>query len=136
MTETVTTPTIQRRQRYRTLLFGSVVVAALANVVLRVVGYPVAAEAVYWVGIATFVGIWRFSPVTLFDERDADLERRASTATLQVAAVVLVLGASGARTLAALGVYEVPPVVSGVLYGYVGLFVVFAAALIYTKLTR
>jgi len=122
------TPTVSARRRYRRLLFGSVGVGVAANIALRLLSYPVAAEAAYWVGIVAFLAVWQFSPVTLFDERDAELERRASTLTLVVAAVVLVLGASGVRTLGALGVYDVPPFVSGVLYGYVGLFVVFAVA--------
>ena len=122
------TPTVSTRRRYRRLLFGSVGVGVVANVALRLLSYPVAAEAAYWVGIVAFLAVWQFSPVTLFDERDAELERRASTLTLVVAAVVLVLGASGVRTLGALGVYDAPPFVSGVLYGYVGLFVVFAVA--------
>lgn len=122
------TPTVSSRRRYRRLLYGAVGVGVAANLGLRYLSYPVAAEAAYWVGIVAFLAVWQFSPVTLFDERDAELERRASTLTMVVAAVVLVLGASGARTLAALGVYDAPPFVSGVLYGYVGLFVVFAVA--------
>ncbi|UIO99425.1 DUF2178 domain-containing protein [Halobaculum sp. CBA1158] len=122
------TPTVATRRRYRRLLFGSVGVGVIANLALRFLSYPVAAEAAYWVGIVGFLAVWTFSPVTLFDERDAELERRASTITLVVAAVVLVLGASGTRTLSALGVYDASSFVSGVLYGYVGLFVVFAVA--------
>ncbi|MFC7070859.1 DUF2178 domain-containing protein [Halobaculum lipolyticum] len=136
MTETVAAPTVARRRRYKRLLYGSVAVAVVANVALRLLSYPVAAEATYLLGILAFVAVWRLSPVTLFDERDEELERRASTITLSVAAVVLIVGASGARALSALGVYEAPPVVAGVLYGYVGLFVVFALALAWVKFTR
>ncbi|MFC6786315.1 DUF2178 domain-containing protein [Halobaculum halobium] len=130
------TSTVAARRRYRRLLFGSIGVGVVANVALRLLSYPVAAEAVYWVGIVGFLAVWRFSPVTLFDERDAELERHASTVTLVVAAVVLVVGASGARTLSALGVYDAPPFVNGVLYGYVGLFVVFAVAYGWAARTR
>ncbi|QZP38809.1 DUF2178 domain-containing protein [Halobaculum magnesiiphilum] len=130
------TPTVSTRRRYRRLLFGSVGVGVIANVALRLLSYPVAAEAAYWVGILGFLAVWQFSPVTLFDERDAELERRASTVTLVVAAVVLVLGASGARTLSALNLYDAPPFLSGVLYGYVGLFVVFAVAYGWMSRTR
>ena len=136
MTEPVSAPPVTRRRQYRGLLFGSVVAGSVLGVGLRTLGYPVAGEAVYWVGILAFLAVWRFTPVTLFDERDAELERRASNLTLVVAAVVLVVGASAARLASVTGLYDVPPVVSGVLYGYVGLFVVFAAALGYVKLTR
>ncbi|WP_073307669.1 DUF2178 domain-containing protein [Halobaculum gomorrense] len=130
------TSTVSTRRRYRRLLFGSVGLGVAANVALRLLSYPVAAEAAYWVGIVGFLAVWQFSPVQLFDERDAELERRASTLTLVAAAVVLVLGASGARTLGALGVYDAPPFVEGVLYGYVGLFVVFAVAYGWVSWTR
>lgn len=130
------TPTVSTRRRYRRLLFGAIGIGVVANHALRYLSYPVAAEAAYWVGIVSSFAVWQLSPVTLFDERDAELERRASTLTMSVAAVVLVLGASGARTLGALGVYGVSPFVSGVLYGYVGLFVVFIVAYGWTARKR
>ncbi|MFC7135446.1 DUF2178 domain-containing protein [Halobaculum litoreum] len=136
MTEAVSAPTVSRRRRYRGLLFGAVVVGSVLGVGLRVLGYPIVGEAVYWVGILAFLGVWRFTPVTLFDERDAELERRASNVTLVVAAVALVVGASAARLASVTGAFEVPATVSGALYGYVALFVVFALALGYTKLAR
>ncbi|GAA0208097.1 DUF2178 domain-containing protein [Halobaculum roseum] len=136
MTATGSAPTVSSRQRYRRLLFGSIGVGVIANVALRIASYPIAAEAVYWLGIVVALAAWRFSPVTLFDERDDALERRASQITLVVMAVVLVLGASGSRTLAALGVYEGSPFVAGALYGYVAMAVVFALALAWTARGR
>lgn len=130
------TPTVARRRRYRRLLFGAVGVGVVAGLGLRLLDYPIAGEAVYWLGVLAFLAVWRLSPVRLFDERDEELELRASRLTMTAAAVVLVVGASGARLVTHLGVYDVPAFVSGVLYGYVGLFVLFALAFAWTSHTR
>lgn len=132
-TETPTTNRLSERRRYRRLMIGSVVGAVIAALALRNLGYPVLSEGVYWAGILAFLGVWRLTPVSLFDERDRALERRASQLTLTVAAVALVLGASAARLLATATTYAVPTVVWGALYGYVGLFAVFAAAYLWVR---
>jgi len=114
-------------------MVGSIVVAVLLGLGLRALGQPLLGEAVYWLGILAFFGIWFGSPMTLFDERDLAIERRASHLTLLLAGAVLVVGASSVRVLSTLGVYEVPPVASGVLYGYVGLFATFAVVYLWLR---
>jgi hypothetical protein len=132
-TETPTTNRLSERRRYRRLMVAEVVGAVLAALALRNLGYPVLSEGVYWAGILAFLGVWRLTPVSLFDERDRALERHASQITLTAAAVVLVLGASAARLLTTATTYVVPTVVWGALYGYAGLFAVFAAAYLWMR---
>jgi len=123
-----TTEWLSKRQRYRKLLFGSILAGVALSLLLRGLDYPVIGEAVYWLGIVAFVGIWRGADIQLVDERDAELERRASLTALQSIGAVLVVGASTARLLPRLTDYTVPTMVAGALYGYIGLFVVFGVA--------
>ncbi|NHN49921.1 DUF2178 domain-containing protein [Halostella sp. JP-L12] len=132
-TESPTTDRLSSRRRYRRLMFGSIAAAVVSALALRNLGYPLLSEGVYWVGILAFLAVWWGSPVSLFDERDRALERRASQLTLTVAAVVLVLGASAARLLTEATSYAVPTVVWGALYGYVGLFAAFAVAYLWVR---
>lgn len=125
-TETRGRERLSRRRTYRRLLVGFVVAGAGLGITLReLLGYPLVGEAVYWVGIVGALAILLGTDVSLFDERDVALERRASRITLNVFAVVLVLGASAARTLSYTGLYDVPAEIWTVLWGYVALIVVF-----------
>jgi len=127
-TNTSTTNRLSRRRTYRRLMFGCIAVAVALGLALRFFDRPLLGEAVYWIGILAFFGIWFGTSGSLFDERDRALERRASQVTMLVAAAVLVVGASTARLVTALDLYEVPPMISGALYGYVALFAVFGVA--------
>ena len=130
MTSTQSPPTnrLSKRRSYRRLMYGFVVGGVVAGLGLRFLDYPLAGELIYWVGILGFFAVWFGTPVKIFDERDAALERRASQITMYVFAVVLVVGASTARVLPRVADVTVPPAVVGALYGYVALFVVFGLA--------
>jgi len=122
---------LARRRWYRRLLYG-VLVAGIAGFVLAGrVGRPLLAVAIYWTAFLGFLGVRRFSPMVLFDERDVALERRASYDALRLAGVALIVGAPAAFVLAEAGfdgVSEAPPRIEGVLLGYAGLFVAFGVA--------
>lgn len=108
-------------------MIGSLLGGIGLGLLLReVFQYPLVSELVYWLGVFGFLAVWLGTSVTLFDERDAELERRASTLTLVVTGVGLAVGASAARVLPQFG-YEVPSVLGPVLYAFVGQFVLFAA---------
>ncbi len=108
-------------------MVGFVVVGTLLGLTLReLLGYPLVGETVYWLGILGFLAVWQGTSISLFDERDRALERRASHLTLSLFAVVLVVGASAARLLSYTNTYTVPVELWAVLWGYVALFVVFA----------
>jgi hypothetical protein len=135
-TETSATNRLSRARSYRRAIGGIVVGAVLLNVSLRYLGYGVAAEAVYLLGAVAALAVWRSSSVPLFDERDAAIEQRASQLALGVSAVVLVVGASGARLLHAAGVFTAPTIVWGALYGYVAVFVTFGVAFLWVRSRR
>jgi uncharacterized membrane protein len=108
-------------------MVGFVVVGSVLGFSLReFLGYPLVGEAVYWLGILGFLAVWQGTSISLFDERDRALERRASQFTLTLFAGVLVVGASAARLLSYTDAYAVPTAVWGALWGYVALFVTFA----------
>jgi hypothetical protein len=135
MTETTTLPPqLAKRRTYRRLMFGSLLVGVLLAFAARGFGYPLVGEAVYWVGILGFAAVWLGTSVTLFDERDAALERRASQLALTLAAPLLIVAASALRTANELFGYTAPAVVQGALYGVIAVYVLFALALGYVWL--
>ena len=114
-------------------MYGSILGGVAGGLLLRNFDYPLLGEAIYWVGIVGFLAIWRASSLTLFDERDRALERRASQLTLTLIAVVLVVGASFARVLSVTTAYTVPPEIRGALYAYVAVFFMFGAAYLWLR---
>ena len=134
MTQTLTSgsSSLAKRRTYRRLIVADIAVAVVGSLVLRYLDFPLIAEGVYLLGFVVFLAIWWGTSVTLFDERDRELERRASTVTLSLFAFVLVGGASTLRILAATDMDLVSPMAEGALYGYAAQFVVFA--LVYTAL--
>ncbi|MFC6993564.1 DUF2178 domain-containing protein [Haladaptatus sp. GCM10025707] len=128
MTQTQTHRSPLAKQRlYRRLMVGFVIAGTVLGVALReLLNYPLVGEVVYWGGIVAFLAVWRGSSVTLFDERDKALERRASHLTITLFAVVLVLGASAARIATYTDLYTFPAGFWTVLWGYVAVFVTYA----------
>lgn len=125
MTQTETTgrKRFTKRRRYRRVMVGVLLAGVAIGLALRSIGYPFVGEAVYWLGIISVLAIWRSTSLTLFDERDQELERRTAMTTLNVFAAVLVIGASAARILTWTDTYTVPTIVWGALYGYIAMFV-------------
>ena len=128
MTRTATSDPnpLAKQRKYRRLMVGFVAGGvALALLLREVLGYPLVSEAVYWVGIVGFLAVWLGTSVTLFDERDRELERRASQFTLTIFAPILVVAASLARVLPRVTDYTVPEPIVHALYGYIALYAVF-----------
>lgn len=115
-------------RRYRRLMVGSVIAGLLLATAFRLLDHPLVGEEVYWLGILGILAIWWGTSVPLFDERDLAIERRASQLTLTLVAFVLIVGASAARVLPLVSDVSVPSWVTGALYAYVGVFVVFGVA--------
>lgn len=114
-------------------MFGFIVAGVVVGLVFRFLGYPLVGELIYWIGIIGFLAVWRGTPLTLFDERDRALEQQASQITLNLFAIVLVLGASAARVIPRISTYTVPTEFVGALYGYVALFVVFGLSYLWVQ---
>ncbi len=134
MTET-TTPAKQRidkRQRYKRLMYGSLAVGMVGIVAGSFLGQYLVGVLVYWAGFFGMLAIWQLSPVTLYDERDAELERKASDYTLGVLAIAGVLAIPGLVLLESEGVLTLPAAFDGAALLFVAIFAVFAV--IYTGL--
>lgn len=119
-------------RRYRRLMYASILVGVVGFLVADELGYSLAGLAVYWAGIVSFFAIWKGTSVTLFDERDTALERRASHATIGVVGVVGVLTFTSLVALSELATVEIPAFVWTLYLGYAGLFVLWGA--VYTVL--
>lgn len=125
-TRTAERSPLDRKRKYRRLMYGFVFGGVAVALLLReVLGYPLLSEAVYWVGVVGFLAVWQGTSLTLFDERDRSLERRASQLTLKLFAPVLVLAASAARVVPKVTDYAVPEAVWPALYGFVALYATF-----------
>ena len=92
-----------------------------------------AGVAVYWLGFLGSIVIWKGTSTTLFDEREQQLELKASGITLGVFGYVVVFGVPAMVALSVTDTYTVSSTIWDVLVGYLGLFVVFAVAYTYVK---
>jgi len=106
-------------------MYGSLLGGVLGFVIAVELGYQLVGLAVYWVGILTFVGIWKGTSVQIFDERDINLERSASLLTFKIAGVVGVLWMSALVVVDTTTTVEVPDRVSGGFLTLSGLFVLY-----------
>lgn len=117
---------LAKKRRYRRLMYGFLLGGVGLGLLLReVLGYPLVSEAVYWVGVVGFLAVWQGTSLSLFDERDRTLERRASQLTLALLAPILALAASAARVLPKVTDHSVPSELGYALYGVVAVYAVF-----------
>jgi uncharacterized membrane protein len=123
---------LARIRRYRRLMYASVLVGVLGFLALDELGYALAGLGVYWAGIVAFLAVWKGTSVTLFDERDTALERRASHATIGVVGALGVLTFTSLVVLGETTTVEVPDAVWTLYLGYAALFVLWGA--VYTVL--
>ncbi len=123
---------IARRRRHKRLMFGCLIVGIAGLTIGTYVDQYLLGVLIYWSGFFGMLGVWQFSPVTLYDERDTAIERKASDYTLGVFAFILVLGAPGGITLEASGVLALPEAFDGAMWTLVAVFTVFGV--IYTVL--
>lgn len=87
----------------------------------------------YWLGaIGMFVGYW-YSPVSVRDEFEQQMEWEANQAVSAFIAVVTIGGIPADVVLSTTGVYTAPAAVRGAIWGYLLLVFVFGAAHWYVK---
>lgn len=127
---------LEKVRRYRRLMVLAVVAGVIGFAVADELGYPLVGLGVYWVGVLAFLAIWKGTSVTLFDERDASLERRASLVTLQVAAFALVLALTTLVVVNETTTTEIPERVWGAYLGISALFVVFGIVYLVLRYKR
>lgn len=96
-------------------MIGCVLAGTAGFVSAESAGFPVVGVALYWVGFGGFLAVWQGTSVTLFDERDRALERRAiAIATTGFVLGMILLGPTLA-VLSELGIYTPPAAFDGVL---------------------
>jgi len=117
-------------------MYAAVLGGVLSFIGAVELGYQLVGLAVYWIGILTFVGIWKGTSVQLFDERDVSLERRASLLTFKIAGVVGVLWMSALVVVNTTTNVEVPDRVSGGFLTLSGLFVLYGVVYLVLRYHR
>jgi len=88
---------------------------------------------VYWLGcLGMGIGYW-YSPVSVRDELEQQMEWEASQATSVFITAVTVVGIPADVVLSVTGIYTAPAAVRGAIWGYLLLIFVFVAAHWYVK---
>ena len=128
------TKRLSRRKRYKRLMYGVLIAGILALWTGIYLDQFLAGVLLYWAAFFGMLAVWRFSPVTLYDERDTAIERKASDYTLGVFAFVFVLGAPGGIALEEGGLIELPAAFDGAMWTLFAIYAVFGV--VYTVLRR
>ncbi|MBP1922739.1 putative membrane protein [Halorubrum alkaliphilum] len=128
------TKRLSRRKRYKQLMYGLLLGGILALWTGMYLDRFLVGVLLYWGGFFGMIAVWQLSSVTLYDERDTAIERKASDYTLGVFAFVFVLGVPGGIALEAGGILELPAAFDGAMWTLFAIYVVFAV--VYTVLRR
>ncbi|MFB6073077.1 MAG: DUF2178 domain-containing protein [Halobacterium sp.] len=112
---------------------GAGVLGFLAGVELD---YPLVGLGVYWLGIGAFLAVWKGTSVELYDERDHELERRASLTTLQIAGVAVLAALTGMVVVEEATTNEVPTLVVGGFLALSALFLLYGAVCVVYRYRR
>jgi uncharacterized membrane protein len=131
---------LERRKRYKRLFYGILGAGIVGYLVLLGVwnraggdALAVGAVGVYWGAFVLGVGILRFGPAEIEDEREQEISAKASGQTIGIAAFVLILGGPGLATLEQTGTYTAPSWLFGMMWGYASLFGIYAISHWYIK---
>lgn len=125
---------LARQRRYRRLYYGSVAVAVGGFLAADYLGYPLVGIAIYWAGIVAMVGVWKGTALELFDEREVALEERATRTALNLLAFVLILVVPALTVLQEIGAFEITPRMSGMIWGLLTPYIVFAVVYVVYRL--
>jgi len=132
--ETPATKRLSRRKRYKRLMNGLLIAGILALWTGIYLDQFLVGVLLYWAGFFGMLAVWRFSPVTLYDERDTAIERTAGDYTLSVFGFVFVLGAPGGLALEEGGLVDLPAAFDGAMWTLFAIYAVFGIT--YTVLRR
>lgn len=126
----------EERRRYRDLMNRSIglgvtgLAAATLGAVFVAEGVAdlllIGGVGLYYLGVAGYLVVWRRTGVRLFDEREAEIERRAGHLISHLVTLVATVGVPADVVLAVTGVVDVPPAVRGAIWGYAVLAVAYA----------
>jgi uncharacterized membrane protein len=94
---------------------GSVLAGTVGFAAAESAGFPVVGVVIYWVGFAGFLAVWQGTSVSLFDERDRALERRAIAIATTAFVLGMILLWPTMVVLSELEIYTPPPAFDGAL---------------------
>lgn len=114
-------------------MIGSMLGGAVGFVVAESVGFPLVGIGLYWIGVVGFLAIRQGTSVSLFDERDRALERRAISIAVNVFAVAVILLWPTVVVLSEADVYTPPPAFDGVLLAVAIQAVLFTVAYLWLR---
>ncbi|WP_126661262.1 hypothetical protein [Haloterrigena salifodinae] len=117
-----------QRRRYRELMnrsMGLGVAGALGATALSVVAskgnanlFAFAGVGLYYLGVVGYLAIWQRTGVRLFDEREAEIERRAGHIVWVLVSFVAIFGLPADLVLDATDAVDVPLAIRGTIWGY------------------
>ncbi|MFP8954974.1 hypothetical protein ACLI4Z_18755 [Natrialbaceae archaeon A-arb3/5] len=144
MTETSTAGRrkTERKKHYRQLMGRSVgagVVGFFAATGIWLFLYQedivlLAGLGVYYLGFAGHLLVWQLTSVTLFDEREQQIENDAGGMVMNAVMVVTIIGIPAQVVLEATETLTIPAAVQGAIWGY--LFLVIGYLLVYGYISR
>ncbi|WP_123620109.1 DUF2178 domain-containing protein [Halorubrum sp. CSM-61] len=117
------------RKRYKRIAYGLLGAGILALWIAIALDRFAIGVALYWAGGIGMGLVQRFSPVDLYDERDAAIERKAGRNTMNV----FVLGAPGGLVLQESGLVTLPGEFHGAMWTLFAIYVVYGASVLYHK---
>jgi|AntDeeMetagen681_2_1112603.scaffolds.fasta_scaffold00337_10 uncharacterized membrane protein len=123
---------LARRKRDRRIFGGLIGLAMLAFFTLDYVGQPLVAVGAYWLFFVAAVAVV-YTSDAIMDERDRALERHTSHTAVQLVGAGLIVLAPGLNALAEANVYDAPPILDGVVFGWGIVFVLWGVAYLYER---
>ncbi len=118
----------EQRRRYREVMnrsMGLGVAGFLGATALSVVAsegsadlFAFAGVGLYYLGIVGYLVIWQRTGVRLFDEREAQIERRTGHIVWSLVTFVAIFGLPADLVLDATGAVDVPLAIRGAIWGY------------------
>jgi len=92
-----------------------------------------AGVGIYYLGIIGYLAIWQRTGVRLFDEREAQIERRAGQLVAHIVTFAAIFGLPADVVLSATGLVDIPPTIRGMIWGYFALVLVYLLVYAYVE---
>ena len=129
------TQQVKKRKQYKKWVNWAVGLGTVSLFIMTAVWMVIEEPVVLFVGLGLYwlgclgmaVGYW-YSPVSVRDELEQQMEREASQTTIIFVIAVTTIGLPAEVVLSTTGVYTAPAAVQGVIWGYMLLILIFLAA--------
>jgi len=114
---------------------GFIVATAIAVIVSEGTDdlFLFAGVGVYYFGVVGYLAIWQRTGARLFDEREAQIERRAGQLVAHIVTFAAIFGLPADVVLSVTGLVDIPPVIRGMVWGYFALVLVYLLVYAYVE---